>query len=82
MGYFSRLDSEITELARARFKAKYGRELSETIEAHRPPTPAEIEWGYGAIHYKTMQADLFLKPNGTLKNWTKCPYDGLRYSRL
>ena len=77
MGYFSELDIEL----RGNFYAKHGRELPETIETHRPPTPAEIKRGYGAIRYKTMPAIIFLKLNGTLKKWTVCPIDGLRYYR-
>ena len=52
-----------------------------TIEGHRNPTPSEIRFGEGATHYKTMPLDQWLKPDGTLKYWTVCPFDGLRYFR-
>lgn len=51
------------------------------LTAHRNPTPAEIRFGYGAIHYKDLPKILFTKPDGTLKRWTVCPIDGLRYYR-
>lgn len=51
------------------------------IEAHRPPTSAEIRFGEGATHYKTFPVDLWNKPDGTPKCWIVCPHDGLRYYR-
>lgn len=57
-----------------------------TLEAWRQPTPQEIRFGHGAIHYKDMPVSLWLKhcPHGgfpSLKTWVKCPHDGLRYYR-
>ena len=51
------------------------------IEGHRPPTPYDIKCGYGAIHYKEFSAETWTKPDGTLKRWIKCNWDGLRYYR-
>ena len=51
-----------------------------TITAHRNPTPSEIKWGYGAIHYRDFDMADWLKPDGTLKTWIKAD-DGLRYYR-
>lgn len=51
------------------------------LTAHRNPTRAEIRFGYGAIHYKDLPRILFTKPDGSLKRWTTCPIDGLRYYR-
>ena len=53
----------------------------KTIEAHREPTKGEIKRGYGCIHYLTMDIELWIKPDGSLKKWTVNPYDGLRYYR-
>ena len=54
--------------------------LHNEIKAHRNPTPSEIKWGYGAIHYRTFDLLEWLKPDGTLKRWIKAD-DGLRYYR-
>jgi hypothetical protein len=54
---------------------------SDKIEAHRNPTELEIKRGWGAIHYKEFKAFDFLRKDGTLKKWIKCPKDGLRYYR-
>jgi hypothetical protein len=54
--------------------------VNRNIEAHRPPTPREIRWGYGATHYRTFDVSEWLKADGTLKKWIKAD-DGLRYSR-
>jgi hypothetical protein len=51
------------------------------ITGHRSPTMAEIKFGYGAIHYKEFDRELWVKPDGTLKQWIVCPFDGLRYHR-
>jgi len=51
----------------------------ETITYHRQPTKAEIRFGHGATHYKDFNKELVTKPNGDIKNWVKCPIDGLRY---
>jgi hypothetical protein len=54
---------------------------SDSLTAHRKPTPSEIRWGYGATHYKDFSRSLWTKPNGTIKQWIVCPHDGLRYYR-
>lgn len=54
---------------------------SNVIEAHRKPTKDEIKRGYGCIHHLTMDIELWIKPDGNLKEWTVNPYDGLRYYR-
>jgi hypothetical protein len=51
------------------------------IEGHRNPTLYELKVGYGAIHYKDFDVDVWKKPNGTLKRWIVCQFDGLRYYR-
>lgn len=51
------------------------------ITGHRPPTAAEIRFGYGATHYADFDREVWQKPDGTLKRWIKSPYDGLRYYR-
>jgi len=54
--------------------------VNDTITAHRKPTPSEIKWGYGAVHYRDFYVEDWLKPDGTLKTWIKAD-DGLRYYR-
>ena len=52
------------------------------VTGHRQPTRAEINRGYGAIHYKDFDISLWFRKGGIgLKKWIKCPYDGLRYYR-
>jgi hypothetical protein len=53
----------------------------DTITGHRPPTPYEIRFGEGAIHYCELDRALWIKPDGAIKRWIKSPYDGLRYYR-
>lgn len=55
--------------------------LPEMVEYHRQPTKAEINFGYGATHYKIFPISEVLKPNGRLKKWVRCKCDGLRYYR-
>ena len=55
--------------------------MNKQITAHRNPTRAEVKRGYGAIHYKDFDLELWRKPDGSLKAWTVCPFDGLRYYR-
>lgn len=55
--------------------------LPEMVEYHRQPTKDEINFGYGATHYKSFPISEVLKPNGHLKKWVRCKYDGLRYYR-
>jgi len=56
--------------------------VNKTLTAHRQPTQSEIRFGHGATHYKEFDIEaLWLKPDGTLKAWIKCPDDGLRYYR-
>lgn len=55
---------------------------AEEVEASRNPTAGEINFGYGAIHYKTFPLCVWVHPKtGQLKKWIKCEYDGLRYYR-
>jgi hypothetical protein len=54
--------------------------LNRTITAHRKPTRAETNLGYGAIHYRDFDVSEWLKPDGTLKKWIVAD-DGLRYYR-
>lgn len=53
---------------------------SNTIEYWRHPTPAEIKFGEGAIHWLTVDKASVIKPDGTLKKWF-IGKDGLRYNR-
>lgn len=50
-------------------------------EYHRNPTKQEIKFGEGATHYKSFSGKQCEKPNGDLKRWLVCPFDGLRYNR-
>ncbi len=52
------------------------------VEYHRPPTRSEINFGYGATHYRTFSVAECCHP-GTLilKRWFVAADDGLRYSR-
>jgi len=53
----------------------------QNVEARRQPTPAEVRFGRGAIHYRTFSLDEFINPlTGGLKRWIKAA-DGLRYYR-
>jgi hypothetical protein len=52
-----------------------------TITVWRNPTPSEIRFGHGATHYKDMPLELWKRKDGSLKFWTVCPHDGLRYYR-
>lgn len=55
---------------------------ADRVDAHRPPTPAEIRFGYGATHYKEFPLVVWVHPKtGRLKRWIKCEFDGLRYYR-
>jgi len=51
------------------------------IKAWRQPTRAEINFGYGAIHYAEFDRELWLRKDGKLKKWIVSPYDCLRYYR-
>ena len=51
------------------------------IKAWRQPTKAEINFGYGAIHYSEFDSELWLRKDGKLKKLIVSPYDGLRYYR-
>ena len=44
----------------------------------RNPTPAEIKFGEGAIHYLSVPMTEVRKPDGKLKKWFV--KDGLRYN--
>ena len=56
-------------------------QANKPIRYHRSPTPSEIRWGSGAIHYKDIDLEYCLKPDLTIKKWLVCPHDGLRYYR-
>lgn len=55
--------------------------IDARFEAYRQPTKGELKFGEGALHYKTMPLELWLKDDGSYKLWTVCPVDGLRYYR-
>lgn len=51
-----------------------------TITYHRKPTKAEINFGHGAIHYKSFTLDeCWNDKKDDFKRWLICPFDGLRY---
>ena len=50
----------------------------KTVEYHRNPTPYEIKFGEGAIHYLTVEVEKVRKKDGNLKRWF-VHTDGLRY---
>jgi len=52
----------------------------EAVQCHRQPTPEEIKFGHGAIHYKTFLRKDIVNRKGQLKKWFKCKDDGLNYS--
>jgi hypothetical protein len=54
---------------------------TQEIEYHRSPTKSEIKFGHGSTHYKSFNALAFLKKNGEIKKWLKCPIDNLKYYR-
>ena len=51
------------------------------VTYHRPPTPAEVKFGEGAIRYRTFPIEECTKPGRILKKWFKAQDDGLRYYR-
>lgn len=55
-------------------------EEKKTVEYWRHPTPAEIKFGEGTIHWLTVNLEDVQKPDGTLKKWF-IGKDGLRYNR-
>ena len=55
--------------------------IASPITAGRNPTSSEIRFGADAWHTKEFDREVWLKPDGTLKTWTVCPHDGLRYYR-
>lgn len=52
----------------------------KTVEYWRNPTPFELKFGEGALHWLTVDINTVLKPNGELKKWFMHT-DGLRYNR-
>lgn len=48
---------------------------------HRKPTPAEIKFGEGAIHYRNFPECLVRTIGFKVKRWIKAADDGLRYYR-
>jgi hypothetical protein len=65
-----------------RFKSRLPvRDDVRTVTFHRNPTPSEIQFGYGAIHYRTFSIDEAChKGTRFLKRHLKAD-DGLRYYR-
>jgi len=53
---------------------------SQEFEFYRKPTPGEIKFGEGAIHYKMFPSNQAINhKTGEFKKWLVCPVDGLRY---
>lgn len=63
------------------YPATLSRCTSKTLTLHRNPTPYEIRFGEGAVHYKDFDRELLVKRDGTLKAWVVCPHAALRYYR-
>lgn len=59
---------------------KYRYSMAETVEYWRNPTPSEIKFGEGAIHWLSVDVTKVRKLDGTLKKWF-VHTDGLRYNR-
>ena len=55
--------------------------MNMPITYHRPPTRAEIKFGYGAEHYRQFEMADVLTEDGRIKKWFKDKDDGLRYYR-
>ena len=53
--------------------------IAEFNTYHRNPTPFEIRFGEGAIHYADFNETICKKKNGDLKKWLISPYDKRRY---
>ena len=52
----------------------------ETITYHRPPTKAEIKFGYGAMYYADFSIEECCHEGTRIpKKWFVSQYDGLRY---
>ena len=52
----------------------------ETVTYHRPPTKAEINIGFGSLHYADFSTeDCCHKGTRIPKKWFISQYDGLRY---
>lgn len=49
--------------------------MKKTVEYWRNPTPYEIKFGEGAIHWLTIELKYVTKKDGTLKRWTLNPYN-------
>lgn len=56
-------------------------ENKEEIKCWRNPTPYEIKFGEGAIHYRDFTiSEIGITKDGWVKTWFKCKDDGLRYN--
>lgn len=54
----------------------------QEVTMHRNPTPSEVKWGAGAVHYRTFPAaEVCHKGTRFPKAWHKAKDDGLRYYR-
>ena len=49
--------------------------MEKTVEYWRNPTPYEIKFGEGTIHWLTIEIKHVTKKDGTLKKWTLNPYN-------
>lgn len=52
--------------------------MERTVIFWRNPTKAEINFGYGAIHYREFKFEECSNKEGKTKKWLKAD-DGLRY---
>lgn len=70
----------IAFLAFKKMFKKLGRKTPKTLTYHRKPTGYEIQFGYGATHYRDFEPKDFLKEDGTIKKRIKAENDGLIYT--
>ena len=54
---------------------------NQLIEYWRHPTPYELKFGEGALHYRSFPRSEVVKTNGEFKKWFIAPDDKLRYNR-
>lgn len=52
----------------------------KTLTYHRKPTPWEVKFGYGAMHYREFKISELLDKNGFIWKRIKAKNDGLIYT--
>ena len=75
-----KIELKMLETIRNQRDAVALRDDVETVTYHRPATKAEINIGFGAIHYADFETeDCCHKGTRILKKWFVSQHDGLRY---